>query len=90
MEKLKLFRQFYLMVVSYIYFTRIIVYLVDATLPFRLLWLGDFCAEGATLLFFCVTGYKFRPVPDNPYFKDVDEEDNPSGDALIPLQNISQ
>jgi len=68
MNKLRLFRQFYLMVVSYIYFTRIIVYLVDATLPFRQVWLGDFFTEGATLLFFAVTGYKFRPAPDNPYF----------------------
>jgi len=25
---------------------------VDATLPFRLIWLGDLFAEGATLLFF--------------------------------------
>lgn len=61
MRKLKLFRQFYLMVVSYIYFTRIIIYLVDATLPFRLVWLGDFFTELATIGFLSVTGYKFRP-----------------------------
>jgi hypothetical protein len=52
LKKLTLFRQFYLMVVSYIYFTRIIVYLVDATLPFKWVWLGDFFSELATLLFF--------------------------------------
>jgi hypothetical protein len=68
MKKLTLFRQFYLIVVAYIYFTRIIVYLVDATLPFRMVWLGNFFTELATLAFFCVTGYKFRPAPDNPYF----------------------
>ena len=68
MKKLQLFRQFYLMVVCYIYFTRIIVYLVDATLPFRLIWLGDFFTEIATIAFFCITGYKFRPAVDNPYF----------------------
>jgi len=61
MEKLKLFRQFYLIVVSYIYFTRIIVYLLDATLPFRWVWLGDLFTEAATLAFFCITGYKFQP-----------------------------
>jgi len=80
MRKLKLFRQFYLMVVSYIYFTRIIIYLVDATLPFRLVWLGDFFTELATLGFLCVTGYLFRPVPDNSYFElstdDVEESNN--------------
>jgi len=75
MRKLKLFRQFYLLVVSYIYFTRIIVYLVDATLPFKLVWLGDFFTELATLSFFCVTGYKFRPSPINPYFTLAEEEE---------------
>lgn len=75
MRKLKLFRQFYLLVVSYIYFTRIIVYLVDATLPFKLIWLGDFFTEIATLGFFCVTGYKFRPSPVNPYFTLAEEEE---------------
>jgi len=74
MRKLKLFRQFYLMVVAYIYFTRIIVYLVDATLPFRMVWLGDFFTELATLAFFIATGYKFRPAADNPYFMLGEEE----------------
>jgi len=86
MKKLKLFREFYLMVVSYIYFTRIIVYLVDATLPFRLVWLGDFFTEIATLAFFVVTGYKFRPLPDNPYFS-LDSEDN-SHDNKIQMSEV--
>jgi len=75
MKKLKLFRHFYLMVVTYIYFTRIIVYLVDATLPFKLVWLGDFFTEIATVIFFCVTGYKFKPSPVNPYFTLEEEEE---------------
>jgi len=79
-KKLTLFRQFYLMVVSYIYFTRIIVYLVEATLPFRMIWLGDLFTELATITFFLVTGYKFRPNVDNPYFSldGADNEDIPS------------
>jgi hypothetical protein len=38
--KLQLFRQFYVMVVMYIYFTRIVVFLITAAIPFYLLWLG--------------------------------------------------
>ncbi len=34
LEKLKLFRHFYIMVVCYIYFTRIIVYLLKMTVRF--------------------------------------------------------
>jgi len=80
MEKLKLFRQFYLLVVSYIYFTRIIVYLLDATLPFRWVWLGDFFTELASLCFYAITGYKFRPIPDNPFLS-MDDEDMESTPA---------
>ena len=65
--KLTLFREFYVMVVVYIYFTRIVVFLLAATIPYDLLWLGPCATETATLLFFVVTGYKFRPSLDNPY-----------------------
>ncbi|KAJ1453605.1 lung seven transmembrane receptor-domain-containing protein [Pelagophyceae sp. CCMP2097] len=65
--KLTLFRQFYIMVVTYVYFTRIVVFLLAATLPFELLWLRHLFAEGATLIFYTVTGWKFRPTEDNPY-----------------------
>lgn len=76
LQKLKLFRQFYLIVVSYIYFTRIIIFLLDATLPFKLVWMGEMFSELAALSFFSIVGYKFRPSEDNPYFKlDVDDED---------------
>jgi hypothetical protein len=76
MEKLQLFREFYLLVVTYIYFTRIIVFLLDATLHYQYVWLGEFFTELATLIFWGLTAYKFRPVADNPYLKlDEDEED---------------
>jgi len=65
--KLQLFRQFYVMVVVYVYFTRIVVFLIAATIPFYMLWLGPFSTEFATFLFFVITGYKFRPALDNPY-----------------------
>ena len=35
LEKLQLFRQFYIMVVVYIYFTRIVVYLLRSTLDYQ-------------------------------------------------------
>merc|ERR1740130_2424436 len=72
--KLTLFRQFYVMVVAYVYFTRIIVFLLAATLPFEFLWLRYVFAEGATLLFYVATGYKFRPAEDNPYLKASSED----------------
>jgi len=74
MNKLILFRQFYVMVVAYIYFTRIVVYLLKSTTQFTLLWLSDAASELATLLFYCVTGYMFRPVSNNPYLELNEDE----------------
>lgn len=42
-------------VVAYIYFTRIVVALVEATLPYDLLWLQHLFDEGATLAFYVLT-----------------------------------
>ena len=67
MNKLILFRQFYVMVVAYIYFTRIIVFLLKSTAAYNLTWLADLAGELATLTFYCVTGWMFRPIVDNPY-----------------------
>ncbi|XP_064457558.1 protein GPR107-like [Ornithodoros turicata] len=75
LEKLKLFRHFYVMIVCYIYFTRIIVFLLKITVPFRYEWLDELFREGATMVFFILTGYKFRPTPTNPYFRLNQEEE---------------
>ena len=75
LAKLKLFRTFYVMVVSYIYFTRIVVYLVEAVVPYHLIWVGPFATEFATLVFYITTGVKFQPALDNPYLS-VTQFDN--------------
>lgn len=72
--RLKNFRSFYLLVVVYVYFTRIIVFLLGATLSFERTWIGQVCAEAAGLLFYFMTGYMFRPQPRNPYIS-LGEED---------------
>ena len=72
--KLQMFRRFYIMVIVYIYFTRIAVYLIEATVPFYMMWTGPLAHEIATLVFFIITGYQFRPAIDNPYLP-VSSED---------------
>lgn len=67
LEKLKLFRFFYLLVVAYVYFTRIIVYLFATMLDYRHTWLRYAVTELGTLTFYVVVGIKFRPVADNQY-----------------------
>jgi len=85
LDKLKLFREFYVMVVCYIYFTRIVVYLVRATLSCELGWVAKLSSELASLAFYVLVGLKFRPHADNPYLR-VDDEDRDG----VELQNQLQ
>jgi len=79
LAKLKLFRSFYLLVILYIYFTRIIIFLFASLLGYKLTWLRYFVTEIVTLTFYALTGYKFRPMAENPYFelrnKSVNDEE---------------
>ncbi|XP_072930795.1 protein GPR107 [Epargyreus clarus] len=68
LRKLKLFRHFYLMILCYIYFTRIIITILENTVPFQYSWIDEMFREMATFVFFVTTGYKFRPAAANPYF----------------------
>ncbi|GMH59878.1 hypothetical protein TrST_g7663 [Triparma strigata] len=77
-RKLTLFKQFYQLVVAYIYFTRIIALLIATNLGYRHAWLQEFMSEGVTLMFYMLVGYKFRPIEKNPYLQvkgDSDDED---------------
>ena len=77
LHKLELFRQFYVMTVAYIYFTRIVVYLLKSTVEYELRWTAPFFSELATLAYYVATGYLFRPEEENMYFqlkKDEDED----------------
>jgi hypothetical protein len=66
-SKLKLFRSFYLLVVGYIYATRIVVYLFATMLDYRHTWLRHFVIEVVTLAFYVTVGMQFRPMSENPY-----------------------
>lgn len=44
-------------------------------MPFQYEWLDDMFREMATYVFFVMTGYKFRPATNNPYFRVYDEEE---------------
>ncbi|XP_060056324.1 protein GPR107 isoform X2 [Erinaceus europaeus] len=76
LAKLKLFRHYYVLIVCYIYFTRIIAFLLKLAVPFQWKWLYQLLDETATLVFFVLTGYKFRPASDNPYLQLSQEEDD--------------
>ncbi|XP_063792754.1 protein GPR107 [Pseudophryne corroboree] len=75
LAKLKLFRHFYVMIICFIYFTRIISILVKVAVPFKWKWMYQLLDELATFIFFVLTGYKFRPASDNPYLQLPHDDD---------------
>eukprot|EP00795_Rhopilema_esculentum_P010871 gene10871-19691_t len=66
LAKLKLFRHFYVLI----------------TVPFNYIWLDPLCTELASLLFFVVTGYKFRPAASNPYLHVPEEDEDVEMDEI--------
>ncbi|XP_061576280.1 protein GPR108-like [Cololabis saira] len=83
LEKLKLFRHYYVMIVCYIYFTRIIAILLKITMPFQWQWCYEFLVEVSTLIFFVLTGYKFRPASNNPYLQLPQDEEDVEMDEVV-------
>lgn len=90
--KLTLFRSFYLIVVAYIYFTRIVVYLFASTLSYNRTWLRYFVTELGTLLFYFAIGIKFMPRAENEYAEVQHEEDSEEnhGENEIELGSVSK
>lgn len=83
LEKLKLFRHYYVMIVCYIYFTRIIAILLRVTVPFQWQWCQEFLVEVSTLIFFVLTGFKFRPASNNPYLQLPQDEEDLEMDEVV-------
>ncbi|KAJ5075825.1 hypothetical protein M0811_06687 [Anaeramoeba ignava] len=67
--KLKLFRLFYILTVSFIYSTRILIIFLEHLLSYKYTWIAPFFDELLTFLFFVTIGYKFRPEKANPLLK---------------------
>ncbi|CAI2723962.1 unnamed protein product [Schistosoma spindalis] len=76
LRNLRLFRHFYILVICYVYFTRVIVYLMTITVVYSYSWLVELFKETVTFIFFISVGYEFRPVNDNPYLLVSDEDDD--------------
>lgn len=80
--KLTLFRHYYIVVICYIYFTRVVVYALETITSYRYLWTSFVAAELATLAFYVFTGYKFKPEAHNPYFAIDDDEEEAAVEQL--------
>ncbi|MFS7961639.1 putative transmembrane protein GPR107/GPR108 [Helianthus anomalus] len=84
--KLTLFRQYYVVVICYIYFTRVAVYVLETITSYRYAWTSVLAAELATLAFYVFTGYSFRPKVHNPYFA-IDDDDEEAAVEILKLED---
>lgn len=64
LKRLRMFRTFYILVIGYVYSTRILIYLFVSILTYQYTWVKDFVIEAATLTFYVVVGMMFRPKSD--------------------------
>ncbi|KDP23740.1 hypothetical protein JCGZ_23573 [Jatropha curcas] len=82
LQKLTLFKQFYIFVVGYLYFTRVVVSSIGALLDYRYEWVMNALAEGASFIFYVFIFYNFQPIERNPYLVIDDEEENAASQIL--------
>lgn len=82
-SKLYLFRSFYLIVVAYIYFTRIVIYLFASSLKYNQTWIRYFVYELGTLTFYFCVGMKLRPVAEVHSYAHVRSGGNNGDDANL-------
>lgn len=82
LAKLTLFRQFYIVVIGYLYFTRIVVYALKTIAAYKYRWVSVVAEEAASLAFYLFMFYMFRPVEKNQYFVLDEEEEEAAQSAL--------
>lgn len=82
LSKLTLFRQFYVVVIGYLYFTRIVVFALRTIAAYKYQWVSNAAEEVASLAFYLVIFYMFRPVEKNEYFVLDNEEEEAAEMAL--------
>lgn len=82
LSKLTLFRQFYIVVIGYLYFTRIVVFALRTIAAYKYQWVANAAEEIASLAFYTIIFYMFRPLHKNEYFALDDEEEEAAEMAL--------
>ena len=62
LDDLRRFRSFYLACVCYIYFSRLVVFMMQDFVPYDQIWISSAFTHTITLIFFVVTGLVYHPL----------------------------
>jgi hypothetical protein len=82
LEKLTLFKNFYICLVMYLYFTRVVVSSMEGILDYRYEGFTYVLSEGASLAFYVFIFYNFQPTERNPYLV-IDEEEELAAEQIL-------
>uniref|UniRef100_A0A2N9I476 Uncharacterized protein n=1 Tax=Fagus sylvatica TaxID=28930 RepID=A0A2N9I476_FAGSY len=82
LEKLTLFKKVYIVIVVYMYFTRVGVLEIGGLVDYRYSWVLNALEEGASFAFFVFLFYNFKPIERNPYLVIDEEEENDARNLL--------
>jgi hypothetical protein len=83
LNRLSMFRNFYLATIAYVYFTRFLLYVLTSTLPYNLTWFSPLADELATLAYYVSVGYRFRPDASNAYLRVSGDDDDGPADSGV-------
>ncbi|KVI07281.1 protein GPR107-like [Cynara cardunculus var. scolymus] len=75
LRKLTLFKKFYMVVIAYLYFTRVVVSVMGSIVNYRYEWVTTLASEGGSLVFYLFIFHNFQPVEKNPYLLVQDGEE---------------
>ena len=67
LARMRKFRTFYIVIVAYIYGTRIILPMIESSLPWNLTWIVKVGREVVAVVFYVYTGYTFQPKKETAY-----------------------
>ncbi|KAG5253145.1 hypothetical protein OIU76_021040 [Salix suchowensis] len=82
LAKLQLFRQFYIVVIGYLFFTRFAVFALKTMTAYKYQWVSNAAEETASLVFYVAIFYMFRPVDKNEYFV-LDKEEEEAAELAL-------
>ncbi|KAM3410949.1 hypothetical protein ACQJBY_002899 [Aegilops geniculata] len=82
LSKLTLFRQFYTVVIGYLYFTRIVVFALRTIASYQYRWVSILAEEVASMAFYMYMFYTFRPAERSKYFS-LDDDDEEAAEMVL-------
>ncbi|KAM0888111.1 hypothetical protein ACQ4PT_028487 [Festuca glaucescens] len=83
LSKLTLFRQFYTVVIGYLYFTRIVVYMLSTIASYQYRWVSILSEEVAAMAFYVFMFYTFRPAERSKYFSLHDDDEEEAAEMVL-------